>query len=244
MNKIFVAVAIKDNIYIILSKPCTYEEAKKFKNTQLTNEKFAIVTLKFLKTLHISRILGIEYLNLKTNTMNIKKTTVNLYKITFSKKHQWADIIIDNQNKSGRIIINSSWGNWDYYCDLCETTFKQFLITLKNKKEEVAYQLREEDWFDYKATIINLKKQVINDRRNNLIDEVMVGRIYNEILEIENNCSGTIEDFYKQYGATYYLHVVYDSDFIKTISPEFEMFWQEAFLPFIQYLEQEVENEN
>ena len=239
----FVAVAIKDNIYVILSKPCSYEVAEKFKDTPLIDEKFDIVTLEFLQTLPACSIIGAEYLHLKTRALSVERNSVNLYQIFPPVKSQWADIIVDDRDKAGRITINSCWGDWNYYWKSCDKSFKQFLIELKTKKEYFAFKMGDNNCFDFEASIVDLKKQVLLNRKNNRLDKLMARLSYNEIVHIERNCPETVEDLYRQYNATKYLIYVSCLNLITRISFEFEEFWQEAFLPFINYLEQEIKNE-
>lgn len=61
MNK-YVAIGISPtNLWVILSKPCSKENAELFKGSELPTETFAVVTVQQVK--EHNKVLGIEYIN-------------------------------------------------------------------------------------------------------------------------------------------------------------------------------------
>jgi hypothetical protein len=178
--------------------------------------------------------------------MKVTQSTIQLYQLRNIDNGGWADISIDEGKNSGRISIASDWGTWQYYWNSCGKPFKQFLIDLRNDMPYVAGKMNADRWFDFDATIKKLKEDVLVSRRNEQIDKEQARLIYDEIKEIDNACSISDRNHFYDLLATSdnLSEWRYDAETETDVTPQFKAFWQKAFLPFLTYLEQELNIDN
>jgi len=117
--------------------------------------------------------------------------------------------------------------------------FEQFIINLAKDKHYFATKFGESNWLDFEGTIKAWKKEVLESRRNDYIPAVDARLIWREIFEIEHEDTNLANALYK-----YNLLGFFDGmpPTNTGISPDFNQFFETAFLPFVEYLKTEIDN--
>lgn len=171
----------------------------------------------------------------------ITKSTTELYKIRHESGMYWADIIVDDQDKRGRIQIASDYGSWQNYWGDCGCSFKEFLT-----KIDIGYfagKVGEQDWFDQEATHSKIKQDIIESRKDDNISAV-------DARELWDSVNDMFLDVANKEG---YCHYAYDNNLlwkfyqepcafpcITGSSPQFRQFWKEPWQAFIKRLKEEL----
>lgn len=167
--------------------------------------------------------------------VTITKSMVELYKIRFAKGGLWADITIDEYEKSGRISIASDFGSWEHFWGSCGEGFKKFLCGLDI--HYAAGKFGEGRWFDHDATMAELKKAV-EEHDDAEEKEAMV-----EELESLEDCTEVNSFCHLAYSADT-LHKLWDTgpNIHTDVSPMFRRFWLEIWPHFTDELRKEAQN--
>lgn len=179
---------------------------------------------------------------MKKNEFTIKKSKVECYKVRHETGMFWADITVDvTSEKSGRIMIASDFGSWDYYWGDTGPTFKEFLTRVD--RYYVSNKFGANRWFDLDSTLEGYKKRVLECRKDENISADEAREIYNEIKELEG-CSGENE-FVSMMWTLPKLMSFYDGtpDMVRTITPGFREFWESVWPVFVERLKEEIEEE-
>ena len=165
--------------------------------------------------------------------MKVTKQNVVVYQLRELGRGGWADITIDEGEKSGRISIASDWGNWSNYWGACGESFIDFICDLDI--HYFAGKVGMNRWIDADATMRSWKRQVLEARRREDIEADEAKEIYIEFMELQD-CSGReliTAAYEKEYIGKFF---EYQMDTIYDIDPSFKSFWEHAYLPFIEYL--------
>lgn len=117
----------------------------------------------------------------------IEKSTVECYKIRHESGMYWADITVDSMGNKGRISISSDFGNYANFWGACGHSFKEFLTELN--LYYAADKFGADKWFDLDKTINGYKQRVLEQRRNDEINEVFAREIWDEIKELDQSSS-------------------------------------------------------
>jgi hypothetical protein len=102
------------------------------------------------------------------------KRDVSCYRFT-EKSGLWANIYLDlSSETSGRLIIASDYGSWQYYWPSTGRIFKQFLIDLSKDLPYMMGKLERADFYDHSKFIHALMNKLGNIRiqRKSLIREI------------------------------------------------------------------------
>lgn len=171
------------------------------------------------------------------SNFKIVKTTVECYKMRHTNGMYWADITIDSGDHSGRISISSDYGNWANFWNSCGSSFKDFLCSIN-----IGYfagKVGEDRWFDIDKTIAMYKRKVIQDRKDDNIDQDQARTMFKEIESLEE-CN-TQEYFIHCMFSCKSLVDLYDGcpDTVTSINPLFQKFWDGPWQEFIAELKKE-----
>lgn len=175
-----------------------------------------------------------------TTQFTVSKTNVECYKLRHESGLYWADITIDDEGESGRIQVASDFGDFQHYWRECGKPFKEFLI--KIGIDYAASKFRQDDWFDYDGTINRYKSSIIVARMQEHLDYKEARKMYDEIKEIENECSHFEDQFIaaiceKKTLMSYFDHC---PELSRDISPQFKRFWKMVWPVFIEELKKEL----
>lgn len=174
------------------------------------------------------------------SNFTITKTQVECYKIN-SPRSGWADIVVDDNGKAGRIQIDSDYGSWQRYWGACGCPFKEFLIDLN--LDYVAGKFGAAKWFDHEATMKLLKKDLAE-----LLDSTTLA--YDEFdLDLE------LEELEGCDDPSIFIHLLWNSEILSKvmesgfslqydIEPGFKQFWTKLWPVFIDELKNELNNAN
>lgn len=170
----------------------------------------------------------------------IKKTQVECYKIRQETTiASWADITIDSPGiGSGRIMIASDYGDWQNYWGAVGGSFKEFLTRID--KHYVAGKFGANRWFDQKATVKFMKKQIIDYRRDNDIDCEKARDMWNDLKELEEYDDPQV--FSIRAFDSEHLSYLFDCgpELFYDCTPGFNAFWEIVWPVFIDQLKQEI----
>ncbi len=171
----------------------------------------------------------------------IEKSNAEYYKIRHLSGCYWADITIVASGESGRIQIASDFGDWQNFWSHCGMSFKKFL--LKVDMDYVARKFGAKNYFDADFNIDQLKKEVINMRRNENLSATAARDIWDEIKsDLVDECSNNADHYINIIHQTEHIvHLYYDGyDVHKTYDPGFLQFWQKIWPVFLSELEKEI----
>lgn len=163
-----------------------------------------------------------------TQVFSVAKSTVECYKIRSEKGPYWADVTIDAKGTSGRISISSDYGNWQNFWGACGCDFKAFLATLN--PQYAADKFGAERWVDVQATLLNIREQVRELRRDETLSAEKARAIYDETKALRHESQHSLE------GAIYagcpnlgWLLAQYCISFTYEPNPLFLRFWKEIW---------------
>lgn len=150
---------------------------------------------------------------------------------TLRSRYEWATIILRCGEKSGHIMIASSFGTWSHFWNATGEDFKKFLSGLDIQYTAGKFGCGR--WFDHEATMKSLRVSISEHG-----DEEEM-RLMNEELEELDQC-GEVNQFCLLAYQSEYLHKLWDSgpDIIRDIEPQFKQFWNVFWLQFSNYLKQ------
>jgi hypothetical protein len=169
---------------------------------------------------------------------SIKKSSIEVYYIRPKGHHcGWADISIDEGEKSGRVSISSDYGNWAYYWGACGSGFKQFLIALDI--HYAAGKFGSGSYFDHEATMKKIRTDILNARREDFLTKDKAREMWDSLTDLED-CNSK-ETFVT---LCWYSPIMelYDTgpNIISTIEPGFRRFWETTWKSFISELKNEI----
>lgn len=179
-----------------------------------------------------------QYVSLRpVSNFTITKTQVECYKIT-SPRSGWADIVVDDNGKAGRIQIDSDYGSWQRYWGACGCPFKEFLVNLN--LDYVAGKFGASKWFDHEATMQLLRKDVEGHVEGNVIVLFDEFDLEEELDKLEGCDDPQI-----------FTHLMWNSSVFNEIceggfqlqydiEPGFKQFWTKLWPVFIDELENEL----
>lgn len=172
----------------------------------------------------------------------ITKSTTELYKIRHESGMYWADIIVDDQDKRGRIQIASDYGSWQNYWGDCGYSFKEFLT-----KIDIGYfagKIRETDYFDHQASCTKIITDILLARRDNDISKGTARTTYDAIIDIIKTKGSSKESYVAAIQDSIPIWKFYQSPecipLITGISPLFRQFFNEPWQAFINQLKEEL----
>ena len=178
------------------------------------------------------------------NEAIITKSTVICYKIRFKESSLWADITIDEGEKSGRLQIASDYGDWQYYWGFCGESFKKFLIGLNI--HYIAGKFGANQWFDLDKTIALLESQVeeylsYKSYLTKTSRETLKKELNAEIKTLKHEVSCKDEFIHKMWDSEE-LMKIFDNvpDIVINIEPLFQRFWNEIWSIFVEELKKEI----
>lgn len=187
-----------------------------------------------------------------TRKVRLSTATVKKYLLRRMEESRssdgWANFILDCPEEGaecGRLIINSDFGNWSYFWASCGTDMRRFLISLD--QQYLAHKFEETRSFVAEQTIINVKKDVLKARRDGA-EKDWIRIVWKDVKWLDQfayTCR-TENDFYTQVcieGLDALQDFYEGADglpAVTSISPLFKRFWDECWLPFCNYLREEL----
>jgi hypothetical protein len=174
------------------------------------------------------------------NNFQVSKSTVECYKIRSTNGgFAWADITIDANERGGRIQIASDYGNWSNYWGAAGSDFKDFLKRISH--DYAASKFGAERWIDVKATVAMYKRDLLEQRREERLEQEEARQIYDEIDDLKMESHSTLVQAIQ--------HSAYVLDFINSVydmpelcyedNPHFLHFWNELWPVLLAEFERE-----
>lgn len=176
---------------------------------------------------------------MENTTFDIKKSRIEVYYLRPEGHHcGWADISIDEGDKSGRISISSDYGNWAYYWGACGSSFKEFLCGLDI--HYAAGKFGTGNHFDAEATLRATRMDILRARHQESIESEEARELWDFVYEIED-CRSSESFATLVYNSD--LMKLYDCgpDIVTTIDPGFKRFWDTTWQSFVHQLKKETE---
>lgn len=163
----------------------------------------------------------------------------------------WAKINLECINESVNVMISSDFGEFSHYWGCCGTNPKEFLIGLDMHYAMKKLMGSTNNMYeaDFPARLNSVKKMIIQDRKVLILGKDTAKCAWDEIVEIIDEC-GNSEDVYFNlcFHSKYLDDVFQDFGSIPTdtkLKPKVTAFWNEVWLPFVEYLKEEIkEGEN
>lgn len=176
-----------------------------------------------------------------SDRFTIKKSSIEVYYIRpKGNSCGWADISIDEGEKSGRLSISSDYGNWAYYWGACGSSFKEFLISL-----DISYvsgKFGTGNYFDFEETIRTIKKDIIDSRKNGYSDKEEARELWNSMSDLQNYTHK--EGFIAACWNSPIMELYDTGPTIETqYEPGFKRFWETTWQSFISELKMEINKE-
>jgi hypothetical protein len=163
----------------------------------------------------------------------VTKSYVTSYKIRKQNGHGWADITVDIGKECVRLQISSDYGDWQNFWGSTGIDPIDFL-----KKIDIGYAASKFGCgrhFNSDKTIVNIKKQIIEYRREDGLSEMVARQYYDDIKEAESEFV-----FYEEKDLYFALQGkdIYDffSDGLPIateVEPGFRQFWMELWPIFL-----------
>ena len=167
--------------------------------------------------------------------MKITKSKAEIYRISGLQYGGWADITIDEGDKSGRLSISSDWGNWAYGWHSYGRSFKEFLCGLDI--HYTAKKMGQANYFDFDATIKAWKREVIEAREGWAIDAKEARELYDQIKVMEFDGTSLEEvkgTLWREEKLLDFFHSM--PTIITDIEPAFKNFWERICYPCWDFL--------
>lgn len=164
------------------------------------------------------------------------KHTVAVYRLrTTNPGGNWADITVDEGDKSGRISISSDLGDWSNYWGACGESFKQFLCGLDI--HYTAGKMEASGWFDHDATIQEVKRLAKELKRDFNKEQRL--DLAEEIKDLEG--ASRYDEYLIMLERSELVHKLWDHpELCKGIEPGFRVFWDRVWPHFIEVLQSEI----
>lgn len=173
--------------------------------------------------------------------MEIKKNQGDVEKYVVRVEREWAILYIDEP--SGVFSAFTSWGNWAYSWQHhgCPS-LKHFLIQIARERDDYfERKLAGTDWFDRDRTEVEIKRQILYERKVGILDEHQARSLWNEMEEFTPNTTG--EYFHWLGDQSEELKEVIGFDepiYIQGPPPAIREFKKRCFIPFAEYLKKEL----
>ncbi len=170
--------------------------------------------------------------------MNIWKSRAETY--TIKPKQGWG--IITLNAFTGTVDCQSDYGDYCHrWTSIGNSTLKEFIC-----KIDFQYAMRKlagkEDHFDFYRTIIHMKRDVINLRKEGSLEKDEAAGIWKELKNLSHSDSS--DEFYSNLEETivqeiwpeFYEYFYYD------FQPQAYFFWIYIWLPFIDRIKKEIKD--
>ena len=176
--------------------------------------------------------------------IKITKSTKEVYYLRTDE--YFADISIDEDDsgKGGSLSIAADYGNSHHYWGACGMPFKQFLCKIGIDYVAGKFSLGKE--IDEKATILQWKKDVIKSMRDGDIDMQETRAIWDSIKELDGTVGSVGESYFMaelSHHAELLRYYYHHPPIITGITDNFKDFWERLWLPFLEHLKQEIQQE-
>lgn len=172
--------------------------------------------------------------------MEIREFPGVVEKYVLMPDREWGIIYIDEG--AGVLSVVSSWGNWAYswHNHGCPS-LKHFLVQIARDQDTyLENKLAGSQWFDSEATEREIRRKVIEQRRDGDLDK-----------KLARICWDALEDF--PHSKAEYYHWIYDQCIglqeiigedepicIEGPPPSVREFKKRCFIPFAEYLKKEL----
>jgi hypothetical protein len=175
--------------------------------------------------------------------MSVTKSTIEKWHIRRPNGWWCGNFLFDNIN--GELCIHSDWGNWAFrWGSMGEgMDLKKFIVSCNTGYLMSKFANPSEiDWFDFDATIKELKKEVLKLRRNSDLDEEPARDCWSEIADFDevNSAAHYWEKFYStsHLKGLYYDH--YAIPCVTDYHPRLRAFMREGWPLFISAIKEEL----
>lgn len=163
----------------------------------------------------------------------------------------WALITIcDTGKESGLLQITSDYGNWSYQWGSMGSDIRSFLITISDNyliDKLTMDKPNDRKFFEFDKTITEMKRQIIEMRKDNYITKELARDAYDEVLDLEKNNDYDQQnvDSFSTYILNYctYLWKVFDYESMPCVcvySPQIVMFIDRLWSVFKDQLKLEI----
>lgn len=175
--------------------------------------------------------------------MKVIKSTVEKWHIRRENGWWCGNFLFDNRN--GELCIHSDWGNWNYLWHAMGEgiDLKNFLLDIE--PDYLMSKLASESerrWFDKDATIKELKRKIIELRRNDDLDEDIAREHWEELEDFNDIETG--EGYQAKFWDTQYLRQMYydyaDYPYVTDYHPRLRAFVRDGWPLFIQAIKEEL----
>ena len=154
--------------------------------------------------------------------------------------------LTDLHENAGSISIDSDYGSWNYMWGSMGSDIRGFL--LRTSKDYLINKLTmnnraDRDVFDFEKTIVEMKKAIINYRKEEYIDSELARKAYNEAKELSEEYTTSHEAFYNVSQEYESIQEVFNSDYFPChtdYSASIKMFMNEVFPVFKDILKKEI----
>ena len=174
---------------------------------------------------------------MKNTQFKISKSTIQVYYLRPEGHHcGWADISLDIGENAGRLSISSDYGNWAFYWGSCGCPFKEFLISLD--MYYMSGKMRESNWFDHSTTMKEMKRIVLEERRDEALSAEKARELFDEVSTFDEH--DQMEAFKVAMWHSELLGFFdYSPPIMTDVSPSFKRFFKTTWQAFIGQLKEE-----
>lgn len=181
------------------------------------------------------------------DTVRIEKSKIDIYKIRHEKRSIWGNICVEFGESSAILMINSDYGSYAYNWFATGNNPKKFLCGLD--MEYAMNKLTEGNLYepDESKYADEVKKKIIDKRRDGYITKEVAREAWDDMMEILSEYSHSGDILYhelmsaKHSGKVFIDFEEYPS--ATRVKPKHQHFWNEIWMPFIEELKMEMENE-
>lgn len=167
--------------------------------------------------------------------MKIEKSLVECYRMRDG--YEFADFTIDAHEHAGRVSVASSYGSFEYYWGACGCPLKEFLGRID--MDYAARKFGQANWFDLDKTIVGFQSQVDEEKE-------FKAQTWLEIIQAEINylksasCKEELNHMLWEDSPELMSLCDHQPDVQVSIDPHFKTFWNKFWLPFVEYLKEEL----
>lgn len=177
------------------------------------------------------------------------KDTAVVYVVRLKEMSGWGVATLREWPGGGSVDIQSDYGNYAFtWGAIGKDSLIEFLVDLNlgyamNKLTE--YKLYE---LDFKGTIQKMKKELLSQRRDGYIDKEQARDAWDDLCEnIEGGAESEDAIYSNLHHTGYFLEYVWGDDscnldFINSIKPQVQMFWDRIWSCFVNEWKKEIED--
>lgn len=190
---------------------------------------------------------------MNTTEASVTKSVMETY--TIRNRGEYATIALrcseakgEDRYYTGEILINSSFGSWANYWGACGRPFKEFLQKLDFHYTFGKFMGASLEVFDEDETIADIKRKLIEVRRENRITHEEVRDLWEQVDDIETYSEESFGNGCREIGSNlgprHPLHDYFNEPWdLKRTKPDVQAtgFWREIWPHFITELKKETD---